>query len=144
MGRFGLFGPSAMGVSVEPSQLGIDPHPLSQDAAERLPRGGPLEAGQPPAGVGPPTRPLRRMDQRAVAPYEAHELGLRRLAPAPRARPDRNAHAAGSSSSAASGSASGVVSLASTSGVGSSTTATGSGSGAASTTGSSASASGSG
>src|SRR5215207_187775 len=63
-----------MGVSVETSQLGIDPHRSPQDAVEGVPRGGPLEAAEPPAGVGPSTRLRRAVQQPAVACDEAHDL----------------------------------------------------------------------
>src|SRR3954452_7744385 len=58
IGRFGLFGPLAICVSVKPSQRRIDAHGLSKDSAEGRSRRCALEAGQPAAGVDAPSRQL--------------------------------------------------------------------------------------
>src|SRR6478752_10687030 len=99
IGRFGLLGPLAMGVSVEPCQRGIHAHGLSKDTVESGVRRGPLEAGQAPARVGPAPRGLRPGCQSPVVGDEAEQVGLWNLPPAPGARPDRCAHAALESSS---------------------------------------------
>jgi hypothetical protein len=54
IGRFGLFGPLAIRVSVKPRQRGLDLHGLSKDSVERRSRPGALEAGEAAAGVDAP------------------------------------------------------------------------------------------
>src|SRR5919204_591704 len=93
IGRLGLFGRSAIRVSVDPCQLEIDPHPLPQRAVEGAPGRCPLEASQARAGVDAPPGALRRRREHAVSGDEAPELGLRRLPAAARAGPDGNRHA---------------------------------------------------
>src|SRR5436305_231530 len=92
IGRLGLFGRSAIRVSVDPCQLGIDPHPLPQRAVEGAPRGRPLEAGQAPARVDTPAGALGRGGEHPVVRHEPQELGLGRLPPAACAGSDRVAH----------------------------------------------------
>src|ERR1700675_4252200 len=87
IGRFGLFGPLAIGVSVEPGKRWIDPDGLSKDSIEGCSRPRPLEAGQPAAGVDATARRLDRRGQFRLASDEAHELDLRRFPPAAGARP---------------------------------------------------------
>src|SRR3954451_9309111 len=58
IGRFGLFEPLAIDVSVKTCQRRIDPHGLSKDSVERRSRRRSLEAGQPPARVDAPPRQL--------------------------------------------------------------------------------------
>src|SRR4051812_18269229 len=56
IGRFGLFGPLAIGVSVKPCQRRIDAHGLSKDSVERGSCRRAFEAGQPAARVDAPPR----------------------------------------------------------------------------------------
>src|SRR5439155_12919828 len=97
IGRLGLFGRSAIRVSVEACQPGIDPDCRFQRAVERSARRCALEAGQAPAGVDAPAGTLRGGSELALVRHEAQQLGLRSLPAAARARPDGSAHAALSS-----------------------------------------------
>ena len=98
-GRFGRLGPdwSAIGVSVEARELRLDGDRASERSVEGPSGRGPLEAGQPPAGVDAPAGAARGDAQHSLRSREADELRLRRLAPAADAGPDRlrsGAHAA--------------------------------------------------
>src|SRR2546426_166792 len=86
-GRKGLFGRSAICVSVEGSKRGIDPDGSAQLPSERAPRRSPLEARESPAGVGASPGRGRTGGQLAGRRNEAVELRLRRLAAAADAAP---------------------------------------------------------
>src|SRR5439155_7422860 len=93
--------------SVEASQIGVDVDGAAQAAVEGPPRHRSLEAREPPASIGAPPRSGARLEDR-IRRREAHELGLRRLPPAARARSDRGAHDAfGSPSSTSAAAATG-------------------------------------
>src|SRR5438045_2604605 len=81
-GRKGLFGRSAIGVSVEGSKRWIDPDGAPEGAVEGAPRSGPLEARQAPAGVGAAAGRAPAGDQIPGLRDEPDELRLRRLASA--------------------------------------------------------------
>src|SRR5438874_7815555 len=81
-GRKGLFGRSAIRVSVEGSERGIDPDGATERAVEGAPPGRPLEAGQAAAGVRPAAGRARAGDQLPGLRDEPDELRLRCLAPA--------------------------------------------------------------
>src|SRR6266536_4860317 len=95
----GLFGPSAMGLSVERPQRRIDSDGLLQHALEGAARGRALEALQPSARVDAPPREPRAGRENAVPRHEADQLRLRRLPPAAGAGPDGCAHWTGWESS---------------------------------------------
>src|SRR5439155_3512873 len=88
-GRKGLFGRSAICVSVEGSKRGIDPEGAPEGAVEGAPRRGPLEAGEAAAGVGAASGCARAGDQLPGLRDEPDELRLRCLAPASDAAPLR-------------------------------------------------------
>src|SRR2546421_9444557 len=81
-GRKGLFGRSAIRVSVEGSKREIDPDGAAERAVEGAPRRSPLEAGQAPAGVGPAPGRARAGGQLPGRRDEPDEFRLRCLAPA--------------------------------------------------------------
>ena len=90
IGRFGLFGPSAMRLlSVETLEARLDRDGRAERAGESsaLPRL--LEAVEPTAGVGTPSRHGAARRQHAVHRPEAEERRLRRPAAAADACPDR-------------------------------------------------------
>src|SRR3954452_20658049 len=60
IGRFGLFGPLAIGVSVEPCQRRIDADGLSKDSVESRPRRRALEARKAGAGLDAASHRVRR------------------------------------------------------------------------------------
>ena len=99
IGRFGLFGRSAIRVSVDPCQPGIDPDGRFQGAIEGSPVGGALEAREPPARVDAAAGAALRVLEGSVPGDKPQQLGLRRLPAATRTRPGWSAHAAGGSSS---------------------------------------------
>jgi hypothetical protein len=76
-------------VSVKSSEFRFDPDGPAQRARERPAGAGPFEALEPPARVDAAARLLYAGHEHAFAFDEAHELGLRGLAAAARARPHR-------------------------------------------------------
>ena len=97
IGRFGLFGPLAMSrVSVEPRELGIDPHGRSQDRLKALRSARPLEAGEPPARVDAPARRLRRGSSTPSRATKRSSSACGAFRPQPAHVRIGSAHAAGS------------------------------------------------
>src|SRR5919204_6832749 len=88
-GRIGLFGRSAMDTSVKACQSGIDLDRAAQRAGECAPRGGALEARQPPARIDAAALERRARRQDAVPGDETDELALGSAAAAPGTGPNR-------------------------------------------------------
>ena len=90
IGRFGLFGPSAMrDLSVETRELRLDADGSSEGAGKGATRGRPLEARRVAARVRAPTARRRPDAQHAVHLREADERMLRRAAATPDTGPER-------------------------------------------------------
>jgi hypothetical protein len=79
-------------LSVKTCERGIDLDASAQDAREASLGARPLEARDPPAGVGTPPSDRAPWNEAAVDHGEPQQLPLRRAASAARAAPDRLSH----------------------------------------------------
>src|SRR5262245_60798940 len=90
IGRFGLFGPSAMRhLSVETRELRLDADGRPERAGERATADRLFEAGRVATGVRAAAARLRALAQHAVHRREADELVPRCTPPAPHTCPER-------------------------------------------------------